>query len=74
MDGGGAFNTNGIGIDKSIVNLGTVIASNGVLTLDSGFATSQRGLANQGTMIVATTNDTLVLAREAQISGAPLFW
>ncbi len=46
--GGGAFNTNGVGIDKSIVNMGTVIASNGVLTLNTGVATSQRGLANLG--------------------------
>ncbi len=68
IDGGGAYNTNGVGIDKSIVNLGTVIASNGVLTLNTGFATSQRGLANLGTMIVATTNDTLVLARQAEIN------
>ena len=66
--GGGAFNTNGVGIDKSIVNIGTVIASNGVLTLNTGVATSQRGLANLGTMIIATTNDTLVLARTAEVS------
>jgi len=71
--GGGAFNTNGVGIDKSIVNLGTVIASNGVLTLNTGVATSQRGLANLGTMIIATTNDTLVLARTAEIDGATPF-
>ncbi len=66
--GGGAFNTNGVGIDKSIVNIGTVIASNGVLTLNTGVATSQRGLANLGTMIIATTNDTLVLARTAEVT------
>jgi hypothetical protein len=66
--GGGAFNTNGVGIDKSIVNIGTVIASNGILTLNTGVATSQRGVANLGAMIIATTNDTLVLARTAEVS------
>ena len=38
------------------------------MTLNTGVATSQRGLANLGTMIIATTNDTLVLARTAEVS------
>lgn len=69
MFGGGAFNTNGIGIDKSFVNEGLVIASNGVLTIDTGVATTNRGLANLGTMIVKSSNDTLVLRRVAEITA-----
>jgi len=67
--GGGAYGLNaGQGVDKAIVNLGTVIASNGVLSLDTGFATANRGLANYGTMIVRSTNDTLALIRTAEIT------
>ncbi len=65
--GGGAFNTNGSGFDKAIMNLGTVVASGGTLTLNTGVATANRGLANLGTMIIATTNDTLQLLRTAEI-------
>lgn len=68
--GGGAYNTNGIGIDKSFVNEGLVIASNGVLTIDTGVSTTNRGLANLGTMIIRGTNDTLVLRRVAEIGGS----
>lgn len=71
--GGGAFNTNGVGIDKSFVNEGIVIASNGVLTIDTGVATTNRGLANLGTMIVQGPTDTLALLRQAEVSGAPFF-
>jgi hypothetical protein len=71
--GGGAFNTNGTGVDKAILNYGTVLATNGTLTIDTGFATTNRGLANYGTMIVAGAGDTLSLFRRAEISGAPLY-
>ena len=68
--GGGAFNTNGPGFDKAILNLGTIVAQGGVnggtLIIDTGVSTLSNGIANFGTMIVATTNDTLVLRRQAE--------
>lgn len=68
--GGGAFNTNGPGFDKAILNLGTIVASGGInggtLIIDTGVSTLSNGIANFGTMIVATTNDTLVLRRQAE--------
>ncbi|MCS7049086.1 MAG: hypothetical protein NZ483_07315, partial [Verrucomicrobiae bacterium] len=67
--GGGAFGGSGPGFDKSILNQGTIIASGGTLILNTGVATANRGLANEGLMVVATTNDTLVLSRTAEISA-----
>lgn len=65
--GGGAFGGSGSGFDKSILNQGTIIASGGTLMLNTGVATANRGLANEGLMVVATTNDTLILSRTAEI-------
>ena len=64
--GGGAYGGNGSGYDKAILNIGTITASGGTLILDTGVATAFEGLANRGTMVVATTNDTLVLSRTAE--------
>lgn len=66
--GGGAHGGSGPGFDKSILNQGTIIASGGTLMLNTGVATANRGLANEGLMIVASTNDTLILSRTAEIT------
>ena len=66
--GGGAFNTNGPGFDKSIINLGLIIATNPLsstaqtLYISTGGATSGGGIQNLGTMIVSS-NNTLALDR-----------
>jgi hypothetical protein len=64
--GGGAFNTNGPGFDKAILNLGTIVANGGTLVIDTGVSTLSNGIANFGTMIVSNATDTLVLRREAE--------
>ena len=66
--GGGAYGGSGSGFDKGIVNFGTITASNGVLAINTAFATANRGLANYGWMTVLTSNDTLALLRQAEIS------
>jgi hypothetical protein len=63
--GGGAFNTNGPGFDKAIINLGTVVASGGTLVFDTGDSVISNGIANFGTMIVSNATDTLDLRRMA---------
>ncbi len=63
--GGGAFNTNGSGIDKAIINLGTIVANGGTLVVDTGDSTISNGIANFGTMIVSNATDTLDLRRRA---------
>ena len=65
--GGGAFNTNGPGIDKAILNLGTIVANGGTLIVDTGVSTLSNGIANFGTMIVSNATDTLDLRREAEV-------
>ena len=72
--GGGRAGGSGLGYDKGIVNLGTIIATNMIsgtaqtLVINTGVATTNHGIANLGTMIV-TTNMTLNLVRE---TGKPI--
>src|SRR5207249_4662942 len=63
--GGGAFNTSGSGIDKAVINLGTIVANGGVLIFDTGDSVISNGIANFGTMVISNATDTLDLRRQA---------
>ncbi|NQU12372.1 autotransporter-associated beta strand repeat-containing protein [bacterium] len=70
--GGGAYGGTGLGYDKGVINVGSLVATNPsgtaaqTLYLDTGGATSNNGIHNIGSVVVAS-NQTLSLNRDGSL-------